>query len=304
MRYLPSSSTADICSNSLVDAQGVHDEASDSLARATGETCDGRRKRSRVMPEQLAYLEDTFAATEHPTAPERRRIGVRLNMSERQVQVWFQNRRAKAKFLNIRKTAPARLVEPPPESPPPLSTGFDLELCALLHEDEPVTIISCTNLSIGTWQRVSSASGKHDLVTYLCEKQRRLAWFVQSFHNHLKMEVPFDSINDANFSNISPGVGMAVFSLSQPPLFYVDAPSPDNFPGSLIRCWRRCGDWTEGMQATQVLRHELVGSAAQLAHIIETVNSNRTADILLLSPRSGTPALSPPHEHVSAHGRQ
>lgn len=52
----------------------------------------GKRKRSRVTPEQLAHLERFFAADRSPTAARRKEISDMLGMTERQTQIWFQNR--------------------------------------------------------------------------------------------------------------------------------------------------------------------------------------------------------------------
>jgi regulatory protein PHO2 len=108
------------------------------------------------------------------------------------------------------------------------------------------------------------------------------------------MEIPFDSILDMEFKNAAPGSGLALFVLSQPPAFYlenVSSPRPD---GSLIRQWKRCADWTEGQQATKVLRHELIGSAVQLAHVLRNLRANTPGpDIRLRSPSYPRPPESP-----------
>ena len=62
----------------------------------------GKRKRSRVTPVQLAHLERVFAKDRSPTAVKRKELAEVLGMNERQTQVWFQNRRAKAKLLEHR----------------------------------------------------------------------------------------------------------------------------------------------------------------------------------------------------------
>ena len=52
----------------------------------------GKRKRSRVTPEQLVHLERIFAQDRSPTAAKRKEISELLGMQERQTQIWFQNR--------------------------------------------------------------------------------------------------------------------------------------------------------------------------------------------------------------------
>ncbi|KND00208.1 hypothetical protein, variant [Spizellomyces punctatus DAOM BR117] len=61
------------------------------------------RRRFRTTKEQLSILNEFFTHTEIPTRDEKRALAERLGMAERQVQVWFQNRRA------AKKTSPRSL---------------------------------------------------------------------------------------------------------------------------------------------------------------------------------------------------
>ncbi|KAI8816610.1 homeobox domain-containing protein, partial [Fimicolochytrium jonesii] len=54
-------------------------------------------KRARATPEQLAILEETFKTHPSPNAHLRELLSHKVQMSERSVQIWFQNRRAKVK---------------------------------------------------------------------------------------------------------------------------------------------------------------------------------------------------------------
>ncbi|KAI8328262.1 hypothetical protein BC941DRAFT_463970 [Chlamydoabsidia padenii] len=60
------------------------------------------RKRTRATAEQLSVLEDTFAANVSPNSKHRKELSERLQMSERSIQIWFQNRRAKVKHMQKR----------------------------------------------------------------------------------------------------------------------------------------------------------------------------------------------------------
>jgi hypothetical protein len=118
-----------------------------------------KRKRSRVTPEQLVHLERFFALDRSPPAARRREISERLGMQERQTQIWFQNRcgRSRSSWIEIlifiHRRAKAKLqdgrsgrggsTELPPDSPPQLSTGFEVDLHNLIHEDERK---SCTSI--------------------------------------------------------------------------------------------------------------------------------------------------------------
>ncbi|KAF9234607.1 hypothetical protein BU15DRAFT_78833 [Melanogaster broomeanus] len=259
-----------------------------------------KRKRSRVTPEQLVHLERFFAMDRSPTAARRKEISDMLGMQERQTQIWFQNRRAKAKLQDGKK-GQGGSAEMPPDTPPELATGYEAELHNLLHEDEPVTIIPCTDLSVGTWRRIATTIGKHDLVAYLCDTKRCLTWFIHSSGYGFKMEIPFDIIVHTEFANAAPGSGLASFILSQPPTFYLESfsPPPPGQGTEPMRHWKKCADWTEGQQATKVLRHDLVGSAVQLAHVLRHLNAHSSgSDIRLHSPNYFSHKPSPAHIEV------
>ncbi|GAA5834517.1 hypothetical protein JCM9279_004340 [Rhodotorula babjevae] len=54
-----------------------------------------RPKRKRIHPEQLERLLEVFETTDSPTYEVRDKLGADTGMTNREVQVWFQNRRAK-----------------------------------------------------------------------------------------------------------------------------------------------------------------------------------------------------------------
>ncbi|TPX59115.1 hypothetical protein SpCBS45565_g07813 [Spizellomyces sp. 'palustris'] len=60
------------------------------------------KKRSRATPEQLAILEETFLTNTSPNAKLREILATKVNMTERSIQIWFQNRRAKVKLMQKR----------------------------------------------------------------------------------------------------------------------------------------------------------------------------------------------------------
>ncbi|GAA5869746.1 hypothetical protein JCM1840_000578 [Sporobolomyces johnsonii] len=74
-----------------------------SQAASSGEPIPHcRPKRKRITPEQLVKLTAVFQMTESPSYDIRDRLGAELDMTNREVQVWFQNRRAK---VNRQKAA-------------------------------------------------------------------------------------------------------------------------------------------------------------------------------------------------------
>merc|ERR1712071_181 len=57
------------------------------------------KQRKRTSKQQKEVLEHVFTQTPKPDTLTRKSLGVQLNMTVREVQVWFQNRRAKVKKL-------------------------------------------------------------------------------------------------------------------------------------------------------------------------------------------------------------
>ncbi|KAI8346896.1 hypothetical protein EDC96DRAFT_468244 [Choanephora cucurbitarum] len=62
------------------------------------------RKRTRATPEQLAILEKSFDLNPSPNSRVREQLSRELGMSERSIQIWFQNRRAKVKNVAKKTT--------------------------------------------------------------------------------------------------------------------------------------------------------------------------------------------------------
>lgn len=66
------------------------------------QTSDDTKKRTRVTPSQLSILEETFNISATPDSKMRKQLAYKLQMPERSIQIWFQNRRAKVKMLQKR----------------------------------------------------------------------------------------------------------------------------------------------------------------------------------------------------------
>lgn len=123
-------------------------------------------------------------------------------------------------------------------------------------------------MAIGTWRRIATLQAKHDLLAYVCEAKRCVAWYVHCAGAGFKIEVPFEIITDATIDSISPGMAVVCLTLSRPPSFFLESRASvgSDSPATATRYWQPSADWTEDMQASKVLRHELVGVAAQLSH--------------------------------------
>jgi hypothetical protein len=57
------------------------------------------RKRTRASTEQLLVLESVFERNVSPNTKLRKKLAEQLQMRERSIQIWFQNRRAKVKHM-------------------------------------------------------------------------------------------------------------------------------------------------------------------------------------------------------------
>ncbi|URE19707.1 Homeobox-leucine zipper protein [Musa troglodytarum] len=62
------------------------------------EEAEGTRRKLRLSEEQLSLLEHSFRAHSTLVHDQKRELAQRLQLQPRQVEVWFQNRRARSKL--------------------------------------------------------------------------------------------------------------------------------------------------------------------------------------------------------------
>jgi len=141
-----------------------------------------------------------------------------------------------------------------------------------------ITIIPCTDLTVGSWHRIAAKTGGQDLIAYIAEGSRLLTWFIQSEGFGFKMEIHWDTIKSVEISikDAPPGQALARIILNQRPHFFMESrTTPDQF-GASSRLWKQCTDWTEGMQASKMLKHEIIGSPAVLYNTLSRFEGPRS----------------------------
>ncbi|KAL1997829.1 hypothetical protein VTN02DRAFT_652 [Thermoascus thermophilus] len=253
------------------------------------------QKRQRATHDQLVTLELEFNKNPTPTAAVRERIAQEINMTERSVQIWFQNRRAKIKMIAKKSIETGEDCDSIPESMRQyLAMQFDPNKPGARdlfgrtsglggygsggHASESshsgkivIHHFTCRSLSIGTWRRVGQNA--MDLVIFYSPEKASMTYYINNDSAGYKIEYPFSYIKNItlesgdqapNANGAPPRPGGLVVELSRPPLFYMDSSNCGGF--------YQCGDFTEDQQASQVLVHHLGGHpkvlSVQLAKLV------------------------------------
>ncbi|KAG2234366.1 hypothetical protein INT48_007233 [Thamnidium elegans] len=72
---------------------------------------DNKPKRKRISPDQFCLLSELFQQTDTPSHELRERLAKKLEMTNREVQVWFQNRRAKVNRARLQEQEHVKKVK-------------------------------------------------------------------------------------------------------------------------------------------------------------------------------------------------
>ncbi|KAL4970768.1 uncharacterized protein BDV14DRAFT_2016 [Aspergillus stella-maris] len=250
-------------------------------------------KRQRATQDQLVLLEVEFNKNPTPTAATRERIAQEINMTERSVQIWFQNRRAKIKMLAKKSIETGEGCDSIPESMRQyLAMQFDPSKPGArdpfgrtggygangAYPSEPTTSgkvvihhFTCRSLTIGSWRRIGQNA--MDLVVFYSPEKACMTYYINNDAAGYKIEYPFSYIKNITLEsgdqtpqpNGAPArpSGLVV-ELNRPPLFYMDSSNSGGF--------YQCGDFTEDQQASSIMIHRLGGHpkvlSVQLAKLV------------------------------------
>ncbi|GAA5805687.1 hypothetical protein HPULCUR_011210 [Helicostylum pulchrum] len=127
-----------------------------------------------------------------------------------------------------------------PQSEPPLHSHHGL--------------ITATAVTIGSWHRMKIS--QQDLMCYYKLNERTFSWHIRDSNYHFKMMISFDSIASIELNVLDDNISAQIdIDLIEPPIFFME---------NRTTSWVQCSDFTEGMQASVVLRHTVRGLAADL----------------------------------------
>lgn len=291
------------------------------------------QKRQRATQDQLSTLEVEFGKNPTPTATVRERIAEEINMTERSVQIWFQNRRAKIKLLakkgieggedidNIPESMRQYLAMQAMESGKPMGGNFlgrggltPYGAGGMMIGDQgpqgKVVIhhLSCRALQVGTWRRIGQNA--MDLIIFYSPDKACMTYYINNDQAGYKIEYPFAYIKNIYLENAemdSGKQGGLVVELNRPPNFFMDSSGSGGF--------FQCGDFTEDQQASQVMVHRLgghpkvlSGQLAKLANLDSFMNRHnpfeqphQLAVSAPNSPLGGHRPASQPNYNAQAH---
>ncbi|KGO47712.1 Homeodomain [Penicillium expansum] len=250
-------------------------------------------KRQRATQDQLVLLEIEFNKNPTPTAATRERIASDINMTERSVQIWFQNRRAKIKMLAKKSIETGEGCDSIPESMRHyLAMQFDPNKAGArdpfgragaygppsmyANEANPsgkvvISHFTCRSLTVGSWRRIGQNA--MDLVVFYSPDKACMTYYINNDAAGYKIEYPFAYIKNITLETGDPSPGPngepprpggLVVELNRPPHFYMDSSNSGGF--------YQCGDFTEEQQASQIMVHHLGGHpkvlSVQLAKLV------------------------------------
>ncbi|KAK4514535.1 uncharacterized protein ATC70_002133 [Mucor velutinosus] len=143
-------------------------------------------------------------------------------------------------FISNNSGLPKRM-----ESEPLTSTSF--------MSQNTTGLITATAVTVGSWHRMKIS--QQDLMCYYKLNERAFSWHIRDSNYHFKMMISFDNIASIELNVLDDHISAQIdMDLVEAPIFFMENNSS----------WVQCSDFTEGMQASVVLRHTVRGLAADL----------------------------------------
>ncbi|CAN3375118.1 hypothetical protein DIURU_005378 [Diutina rugosa] len=278
-------------------------------------------KRTRASGDVLEYLLREFARNQKPPPDHRKSIAAHTGMSEKAVRIWFQNRRAKLRKVEKMKGTDSTDNSQSGAINANTTNGAGAHLTSAslaVHSDSSVDIngkyslIDCSSLSVGLWQRVKTGSfdidlmkqsfvnlsphvvnsmmGDGDLLVILSRKNYEVNYFFSAITNNSKILFrifyPVSSVVQCSVLNNHMGSAKTSCELrvvlSQQPKFSVYFFNRNH---ASTNQWSICDDFSEGQQVSQAVTsgsrsasdttpHVLVGSKSSLQYLNAFISEN------------------------------
>ncbi|KAI8080715.1 uncharacterized protein B0P05DRAFT_596323 [Gilbertella persicaria] len=124
---------------------------------------------------------------------------------------------------------------------------------ALSSLDQQTGLITATAVTVGSWHRMKIS--QQDLICFYKLNERAFSWHIRDSSYHFKMMISFDSIASIELHVLDDHISAQIdMDLLEPPIFFMENNAQ----------WVQCSDFTEGMQASVILRHTVRGLASDL----------------------------------------
>ncbi|KAJ1557923.1 hypothetical protein HK096_004574, partial [Nowakowskiella sp. JEL0078] len=289
----------------------------------------GNKKRSRATPEQLSILETTFVSNPIPNGTLRRDISNKCGMTERSVQIWFQNRRARARINQRRMKETASnyqesaffgsgsVINVPTQHPNLASSSlnqFEMQSKVVLHSGPqgfvntnpgliangltqmPVGNVKFTvsSLAVGSWSRTASVGRADDFLHCTANMlERCFVWMIVENGVGFRMTIPFFSISKIQLYALpdygTDGGEAEIMFDLNCSPTFMMETDPRN--GTQVRNWMQCTDFTEDSQGSVVFKHILRGKfSAFQSELVTCVRSEPSlSQIVIVHPPGQIP---------------
>ena len=121
-------------------------------------------------------------------------------------------------------------------------------------------MITATAVTVGSWHRMKIS--QHDLMCFYKLNERAFSWHIRDSNYHFKMMISFDTIASIELNVLDDHISAQIdLDLIEPPIFFMETNGQ----------WIQCSDFTEGTQASAILRHTVRGLASDLRQELLTV---------------------------------